>query len=106
MEIDSNPTLFNLDIHFNADGWGPVAGEKIPAFIGVPYAHFDKKDKIGRAADFVSQNYQNQRQQRRRYDDMATDFAYRYDAAEDSTFQLVDTVKTVRKNGGKLKGDL
>ena len=92
MDINSNPGILNLDIHFNNDGWGPVNGEKIPAFIGVPYAHFDKKDKIGRAAYFV-QNNQNMRQQfqRRRNDDMATDFAYRHDTAEDNTFQLVDT---------------
>lgn len=29
----------------------------------VPYAHFDKKDKVGRTADFVFQQYQQQQQQ-------------------------------------------
>lgn len=98
------PSLANLDIHFNPDGWGPVTGEKIPVFGNVPYSHFDKKDKVGRPADFIQQSFQafNQKSHyggRRRGDDnLASDFVHRHDVQEDSTFQLVDTSKTQSRN--------
>lgn len=88
--------LLDIDIHFNSDGWGPISGSSLPFFQGVPYAHFDKKEKIGRPADFVSQT-QNTYQRHRRFDNYLNDFAYRHDAVEDSTFQLVDTAKTFNK---------
>lgn len=50
--------LSNIDIHFNPNGWGPIAGEKLPIFEGVPYAHFDKKERLNRAADFVQSTMQ------------------------------------------------
>lgn len=89
----------DMDINFNSDGWGPVIGEKNLIFNGVPYAHFDKKDKCWRPADFTfnqQQQQQNQRYNRynRRDDHLASsEFAYRHDAVEDSTFQLVDSTK-------------
>lgn len=86
-----------LDIQVNEMGWGPVLGERVEAFDDIPYAHFDKKDKCWRHADFSFQG-QSQRQTNRyrpRGDDGLgnTEFTYRYDAAEDSTFKLVDTAK-------------
>ena len=43
----------DLQINFNPDGWGPTNGEKVHyAFEEVPYAHFDKKDKCNKPADF------------------------------------------------------
>eukprot|EP01036_Dinobryon_divergens_P028544 gene28544-37502_t len=101
--------ISNLRINFNPDGWGPISGEKAaPLSQQVPYAHFDKKDKVGRTADFVFQQYQQQQQSqnqnsyfaqkqlyqaRRREEQLAalgtTDFSYKHDAAEDSTFQLI-----------------
>lgn len=93
-------SLQNLDINFNKDGWGPVGGEKSSSFFGIPYAHFDKKDKIGRPADFTVQGssaFPRQHFQKRREEHGATDFSYRYDAVEDSTFQLVDTTKAGSK---------
>eukprot|EP00981_Chlorochromonas_danica_P016285 scaffold16511_cov318-Ochromonas_danica.AAC.1 len=97
--------LENLEIHFNKDGWGPLGGEKsfsASSLFGVPYAHFDKKDKIGRPADFTasqgsSQYGSRQHYQKRREEHAGTDFSYRFDAVEDSTFQLVDTTKTGSK---------
>lgn len=91
-----------LDLHFNADGWGPINGEKVQTFDEVPYAHFDKKDKCNRVADFSQNTYGQQFQrpyQRYKRDDMGNvDFSYKHDAAEDSTFQLVDTSKTQAKS--------
>eukprot|EP00598_Pedospumella_elongata_P000025 CAMPEP_0185016672 /NCGR_PEP_ID=MMETSP1098-20130426/100494_1 /TAXON_ID=89044 /ORGANISM="Spumella elongata, Strain CCAP 955/1" /LENGTH=563 /DNA_ID=CAMNT_0027545891 /DNA_START=52 /DNA_END=1743 /DNA_ORIENTATION=- len=97
-------SIENLDIHFNPDGWGPVAGEKLDIFGDVPYSHFDKKDKLGRHADFVISNYPSYNQKttsyQKRRDDyfQNNDFSFKHDAAEDSTFQLVDTSKTQSKN--------
>ena len=97
-------SIENLDIHFNPDGWGPVAGEKLDIFGDVPYSHFDKKDKLGRHADFVISSYPSYNQKttsyQKRRDDyfQNNDFSFKHDAAEDSTFQLVDTSKTQSKN--------
>jgi translation initiation factor 3 subunit D len=95
MEFPEN----GLDIQFNCDGWGPILGERVVAFDDIPYAHFDKKDKCWRHADFSVQGQaqkQYGRYHRPRGDDANagnTEFSYRYDAAEDSTFKLVDTSK-------------
>jgi translation initiation factor 3 subunit D len=92
--------LAKLEIHFNPDGWGPINGEKILKFGNVPYLHFDKKDKISRPADFVSQNVGSSQQAysrsaayiRRRVaeDGMGGDYFARHEANEEKSFQLVD----------------
>ena len=39
----------------NPDGWGPTT---LPEqFKNIPYAPFNKSDKVGRAADWTSQGY-------------------------------------------------
>ena len=87
-----------IDITVNSDGWGPVAsGDKSSVVLnGVPYAHFDKKDRISRFADF-SQSQQQRQYRFRRDENSTTEFSYRHDAVEDSTFQLVDSAKTGAK---------
>lgn len=94
--------LPKLEIHFNPEGWGPINGEKIVKFGNVPYLHFDKKDKISRPADFVSQNassstsnYARSNYIRRRVaeDGLGGDYFARHEANEEKTFQLVDTTK-------------
>lgn len=100
---------FELNIGFNTDGWGPVNGEKLDTFDEVPYAHFDKKDKCGKAADFVlNQGGMYQRypyNQRRRDAEMGpNEFSYKHDSVEDSTFQLVDTSKSQRQTGRGGRG--
>lgn len=97
-------TIAGLDINANPNGWGPVSGEPLDAFDDVPYAHFDKKDKCNRPADFTAgQSYYQQLRQSRfnqRRDEFGianADFSYRHDALDDSTFQLVDTSKTQTK---------
>jgi translation initiation factor 3 subunit D len=70
-------------------------------FDSVPYAHFDKKDKCNKAADFTQSQPSFQKtysKYNRREDNSAiTDFSYRHDSVEDSTFQLVDSTKTTTK---------
>jgi translation initiation factor 3 subunit D len=91
-----------LDIELNEMGWGPVLGERVLAYDEIPYAHFDKKDKCWRHADFTVQGQAQKQYGRYRPRGNAgddnnlgnTEFSYRYDAAEDSTFKLVDTTKT------------
>ena len=100
-----------LELHFNADGWGPVNGEKVSTFDEVPYAHFDKKDKCYRVADFsqnsYGQPYQRTFQKFNRRDEMGNvDFSYKHDAVEDSTFQLVDTSKTQAKSKSSNTPDI
>lgn len=98
MQTDSrsSSTLSTMDIQFNPDGWGPVAGGRLPIFEGVPYAHFDKKDRQVRHADFLGTNTATTNKFQRRFE---TDFTYRHDVAEENTFQLVDT----GRNPGKFK---
>jgi hypothetical protein len=96
----SGSSIEEFEVSFNTEGWGPVSGRKIVAFEDVPYAHFDKKERTNRIADFGTSSFaQHQRPQRfRRGDDMANaDFVYKHDAQEDSTFQLVDSAKAVTK---------
>ena len=101
MDFFSTRSIEGLELHFNSDGWGPLNGEKVAVFEEVPYAHFDKKDKCHRVADFAQNSYTNQYQkpyQRYRRDDMGNvDFTYKHDTLDDSTFQLVDTSKAQAK---------
>jgi hypothetical protein len=93
--------FLNLDICFNSDGWGPALGERVAAFDNVPYAQFDKKDKCFRPADFSqTPSYVKQYPRHRRGEEAAVnaEFSYKHDAAEDSTFRLVDTSKTQSRN--------
>ena len=99
-------TIEGVDMQFNSDGWGPVIGEQISAFDDVPYAHFDKKDKCSRPADFIQSTYNNQQQKfRPRYEMGSTnaEFAYRHDNEEDKSFQLVDTSKAPTKYKNNIK---
>ena len=103
-----------LDIQTNASGWGPIAGTPLNAFDEVPYAHFDKKERCGRPADFTQSAYYSQRmsyrEQRLRerggggVPEGNAEFTYRHDAVEDSTFQLVDTTKATNRNMGRGMG--
>ena len=84
----------------NEEGWGPSSSGAGPSFYNMPYAHFDKKDKCGKVADFTSSAaYQKQfARYRREGDGVATEFAYKHDTQEDQSFQLVDTAKSQQKN--------
>eukprot|EP00597_Dinobryon_sp_UTEXLB2267_P016926 CAMPEP_0201109842 /NCGR_PEP_ID=MMETSP0812-20130820/67985_1 /ASSEMBLY_ACC=CAM_ASM_000668 /TAXON_ID=98059 /ORGANISM="Dinobryon sp., Strain UTEXLB2267" /LENGTH=603 /DNA_ID=CAMNT_0047372013 /DNA_START=11 /DNA_END=1822 /DNA_ORIENTATION=+ len=116
MEFANNHQITDLRINFNSEGWGPTSGERLAQLLEqVPYAHFDKKEKVGRTADFVFQQFQQQSQSqgsfisqkqmhyaRKREEHLAaigtTDFSYKHDAIEDSTFQLVDSTKLQSRN--------
>ncbi len=99
MEIFSS-SLKGLSASVNPDTWGPVRSSGdlfVTGDLSMPYAHFDKRDKIWRSAAFVQQQQpttqMNNKKQRDGLNPNA-DFAYKYDAQDDSTFQLVDTTKS------------
>ena len=92
----------SAEIASNANGWGPVNGAELSTFSDVPYAHFDKKERVNRAAELGGSQYG--RQYQRRGGEANTEFAYKHDNAEDSTFQLVDTAKLQQTGRGGGRG--
>jgi translation initiation factor 3 subunit D len=86
----------------NPEGWGPCGEPE--QFEGLPFQPFSKADKIGKVADWTGTLYTDRRYGGRwgqQYNQMqggltsANQYAY-YHEAEDSTFQLVDTTRTVK----------
>jgi len=98
-------SICDLQTHFNPSGWGPSNGEALEAFNAIPYAHFDKKERTWRAADFSAQGqahslkspYMSKYSRRDEASSSNAEFAYQHNAAEDQTFQLVDTSKSQNK---------
>ncbi|OQS05630.1 eukaryotic translation initiation factor 3 [Thraustotheca clavata] len=89
-------------VSVNPTGWGPTTLPK--QFLNIPYAPFGKGDKLGKAADFISQNTTSVNRPARfgnRVVDPSgvnAEFQYKHDAVEDMSFQLVDTAKAIRSN--------
>ena len=109
-----------LLINCNSNGWGPFCGENLSTYDDMPYTHFDKYTKTNRVADFSSygasssgadgtttrggkeMNKYQLRQQKIR-DDMQTEFLFKHDTVDDSSFQLVDnTSKGQTKKYGNM----
>jgi translation initiation factor 3 subunit D len=96
----------------NASGWGPSESSKysnLSQFHGMPYAHFDRKDRCTKAAELSNKigskeinSYANSRNKvfgRGLESTMSnSDFAYKHDTAEEQSFQLVDTSKSQNKS--------
>jgi len=81
-------------VDVNANGWGPTA---LPEqFLNVPYAPFNKGDKLGKAADFVSNYAPRGSRYARDPSGVNAEFQYKHDSKEDASFQLVDTSKGTR----------
>lgn len=89
-------------VDVNGNGWGPTT---LPEqFLNVPYAPFNKGDKLGKAADFVSTFAPRGSRFARDPSGVNVEFQYKHDAVEDATFQLVDTAKTARpKSNDRLR---
>jgi translation initiation factor 3 subunit D len=97
----ATPAAFPIPlVHINAAGWGPT--EAPEQFKDLPYAAFGKGDRIGKAADFTAGDNQRRwrdRQWNRRgkgEGEANEDFQYKFDGAEEQTFELVDTAKTFK----------
>ncbi|KAG7383763.1 Eukaryotic translation initiation factor 3 subunit D [Phytophthora boehmeriae] len=81
-------------VDVNANGWGPTT---LPEqFLNVPYAPFNKGDKLGKAADFVSNYAPRGSRYARDPSGVNAEFQYKHDSKEDASFQLVDTAKGTR----------
>ena len=93
------------EIVFNSDGWGPVNGAPLTPFSDVPYAHFDKKERVNRAADLGGgQNARANKFKRGGDSEANAEFSYKHDNVEDSSFQLVDTAKLPQSGRGAGRG--
>ncbi|OQR99268.1 eukaryotic translation initiation factor 3 [Achlya hypogyna] len=89
------------EVSVNGGGWGPTSLPK--QFLNIPYAPFGKSDKLGKAADFISQNAApgarpGRFQRGTDPSGVNAEFQYKHDAVEDLSFQLVDTAKAARNN--------
>ncbi|TDH71680.1 hypothetical protein CCR75_004416 [Bremia lactucae] len=81
-------------VDVNVNGWGPTV---LPEqFLNVPYAPFSKGDKLGKAADFVSNYAPRGSRYVRDPSGVNVEFQYKHDTKDDATFQLVDTSKGTR----------
>lgn len=89
---------FNLKFTPNTSSWGPIQGDEIKELGQITYAHYDKKERKFPAGDFSPAMSMGQKQgTRRRGDDNTTEFTFKFDAAEESSFQLVDSSKTAAR---------
>lgn len=84
-------------VDVNDGGWGPTTLP--PQFLNVPYAPFNKGDKLGKSADFVSTYAPRGTRFVRDPSGVNAEFQYKHDAEEDASFQLVDTAKVTRSRG-------
>jgi hypothetical protein len=118
----------SFEVQLNTAGWGPVSSAEVPGVSEIPelaemsmrYAHFDKKDKITRAADVnpSSNQYRGDNTPQRfavvlthhvgnrnRRDDPSgtnADFLFKPESGVDATFHLVDMSKTRSRPGTSL----
>jgi len=91
-------------IQDNPTGWGP---NTIPAqFKDMPYQPFSKSDRLGKVSDWTGATYQDRRyvaKYQSQYGAGGTQYAYYHDEDETS-FQLVDTTKSVKPMYGRGRG--
>ncbi|KAK2447279.1 Eukaryotic translation initiation factor 3 subunit 7 (eIF-3) [Trifolium repens] len=84
-------------VPFNPDGWGPMdsttaANNNNNLPLNVPFAPFNRSDKLGRIADWT-RNFNNQNRTRNPADsafDFTLDDSFPASADDDNTFRLVD----------------
>jgi len=76
-------------VNTNATGWGPAAGLVPPRFQSVPFAQYNKSDRLGKCADFGGFSRYNTRRYVRAGDDNA-ELTYRYDVGEEKEFSRVE----------------
>ncbi|GMH62469.1 hypothetical protein TrRE_jg9618 [Triparma retinervis] len=89
----------------NSDTWGPTPTDLASQFSNLPFAGFAKSDRLGKCADFTTSSTWQKQYTRRRADESGgnADLAYKIDADEEETFQLVDTAKTQKAQQWKKR---
>jgi len=89
------------EIQDNPTGWGPNTVP--PKFKDMPYQPFSKSDRLGKISDWTGATYQDRRHMNKYNSAMGaggTQYAY-YHEEDESSFQLVDTSKTLRPMYGR-----
>lgn len=99
-ELLARPRVFSLPtLHSNEQGWGPSEG---PAeFQDVPFAPFQKSDKLGRVSDWISGRfYPNTRT--KAFGQGTGAFGYTQEF-EESSFALVDNTPRFKPRDGRRR---
>jgi len=89
------------EIQDNPTGWGPNTVP--PKFKDMPYQPFSKSDRLGKISDWTGATYQDRRHVNKYNSAIGaggTQYAY-YHEEDESSFQLVDTSKTLRPMYGR-----
>jgi translation initiation factor 3 subunit D len=89
------------EIQVNQSGWGPSAIET--KFKDMPYQPFSKSDRLGKISDWTGATYQDRRYVTKYNSAIGaggTQYSYYYEEDE-SSFQLVDTSRTLRPMYGR-----
>jgi len=89
------------EIQDNPHGWGPNTVP--PKFRDMPYQPFSKSDRLGKISDWTGATYQDRRHTNKYNSAIGaggTQYAY-YHEEDESSFQLVDTSKTLRPMYGR-----
>ena len=98
----SLPDFFCGDAPTAPGGWGPAPGFEPAHLAGMPFAPFNKSDRLLKCADFLKERYdarrgwnRPQRDQNRARDptEENEDMQYTHDKEQDKTFALVDNSK-------------
>ena len=88
-------------IYDNPEGWGPSSATT--HFKSIPYAPFNKGDKIGKIADWSGQNYRGSQHRYRNTGDAQFNTAFYFTHENDDDFQLVDQSKPQKRYGGNRR---
>lgn len=89
------------EIQDNPSGWGPNTVP--PKFKDMPYQPFSKSDRLGKISDWTGATYQDRRHVNKYNSQIGaggTQYAY-YHEEDESSFQLVDTSRTLRPMYGR-----
>lgn len=89
------------EIQVNGSGWGPSTIET--KFKDMPYQPFSKSDRLGKISDWTGATYQDRRYVAKYNSAIGaggTQYSYYYEEDE-SSFQLVDTSRTLRQMYGR-----
>merc|ERR1712165_207168 len=99
---DPTRAPFSLpEIQVNPSGWGPSSNET--KLGGMPYQPFSKSDRLGKISDWTGATYQDRRYVTKYNSAIGaggTQYSYYYEEDE-SSFQLVDTSRTLRPMYGR-----
>lgn len=87
----------------NPDGWGPLSDDVPAALADIPYAPFNRSDRLGRISDWNSQRWYNNRWRGKQFGHGMTEvFAYNH-KDDESSFSLVDNTPKYKPRDGRRR---